>query len=401
MSSYLSGTPLPATGRVLLALILLLGCLGTAYGAEGGAVPIPGELQLILKPGKGGGDAILFSPLGDEPARRERAVIRNLRILKQPPADEVASEESPLPEVSDRAPQLLASTTEYTGYQPEFKLTTGYRRDRLHWSIAALDGSPNILSELRWDEVESLELAGELRWSNPSNLYLRACGAVGWIVDGDNRDSDYLGDDRTLEFSRSYADTDGSVMDGSIGVGYRFDLPLFSVGDRFHLMPLAGYSYHAQNLEDTDGRQVVAAYGFPMPLGPFGGLDSSYDAYWHGPWLGFDFDLGLSERHHLTGSLEYHWADYRAEADWNLREDFQHPVSFRHKADGEGVMASIGYRYRPQNRWFLELDVHYRNMSADAGEDKTWFSDGSSLETRLNEVEWESWSVDIGLGFLF
>lgn len=82
-----------------------------------------------------------------------------------------------------------------------------------------------------------------------------------------------------------------------------------------------------------------------MFTGSFEGLNSTYDAKREGVWLGFDLVWEISEGLDFSGTFEYYWADYEGEADWNLRDDFAHPVSFRHDADGTGTVISICLKY--------------------------------------------------------
>jgi glutathione S-transferase len=97
----------------------------------------------------------------------------------------------------------------------------------------------------------------------------------------------------------------------SVGIGY--ELLLFS--EFFKITPLAGLSYHAQNLTMQNGVQVISDYGWPTPLGPFSSLDSSYDAKWYGPWIGLELGwLGWQKNKSTSGleplvGIEYHRVD--------------------------------------------------------------------------------------------
>ena len=219
----------------------------------------------------------------------------------------------------------------------EFALDAGYRFDELKWNIAGnLSGtSPNILSELTWENLRTFQLKLSNTTTVKEVIYLRGYLDYGWINAGDNQDSDYAGDDRTLEFSRSNNNSDdGNMLDGSIGIGYRITFG----GDTFQLIPLLGYSYHEQNLRMTDGYQTIPAFG------SFPGLDSTYETRWYGPWIGVDFKIQTREfdsfvkRAVFYTTLEGHSVDYDAEADWNLRTDFAHPKSFEHDAEGDGII---------------------------------------------------------------
>jgi len=280
---------------------------------------------------------------------------------------------------------------------------TGYRQDSLDWSIAGdtSGNNPNILSELTWTDLEIFQIEGGLERRFRRNFILGGTLAYGLIFDGKVQDSDYLGDNRTMEFSRSNNSADdGDTWDLSVEFGYEF---LFGSGT-FGLTPLVGYSYHLQKLKMTNGVQTVSEYGFPVPIGPFPGLNSSYDARWHGPWTGLDFDIRVFRkksampRHGFKFGFEYHfYADYYAEADWNLRSDFEHPKSFEHEADGSGVILTGAYNFYFDSRWSLDLNGKYQKWQTDPGTDRVFFADGTQVETRLNEVNWESYSVLLGV----
>ena len=87
----------------------------------------------------------------------------------------------------------------------DLELVGGYRLDDLDWSIAGnLNGTnPNIVSELTWSDLESYQLKLGGKGTIDRVFYLRGSAAFGWVLSGDVQDSDYNGDDRTQEFSRS------------------------------------------------------------------------------------------------------------------------------------------------------------------------------------------------------
>ena len=285
---------------------------------------------------------------------------------------------------------------EFLGWEAETALSTGYRVDNFRWNIAGNSGglNPNILSELTWTHLRSTTANAYALISRKSFLAFRGSADYGWIFSGNNQDSDYLGDDRTFEFSRSNNSSDGGhLLDVAAGVGTPWAPE--SVDNEFRVIPLAGYSYHEQSLEITDGFQTIPR------TGAFSGLDSRYKARWKGPWAGFDLDIKPYEKIRIYAGLEYHWASYLANARWNLRNDFSQPKSFRHKADGYGVVGSVGMAYAFSERWFLEGDLKLQHWYADKGIDRTFFSDGTVAETRFNEVKWNSTTLSLGVRHLF
>jgi len=282
----------------------------------------------------------------------------------------------------------------------DVSLSTGYRVDDLSWNIAGNIGgsNPNVLSELTWSDLETLQATVSGRALVNEWLYLRGSLGYGWTFSGDNLDSDFSGNDRTQEYSRSSNSADdGRVLDAAIGIGYQFSF----LSGRFRLSPLLGYSYSAQNLTLKDGVQVIATTLSTPPAGPVRGLDSTYDASWLGPWLGIDLSFQITERVALFGSLEYHWAAFDAEGNLNLRNDLDHPRSFEHDADGKGFLITLGTEYLLNGPWSLNMAFSYQKWSADPGLDRLYYANGSIAETRLNEVNWDSYALMLGLVYRF
>jgi hypothetical protein len=288
------------------------------------------------------------------------------------------------------------------------ELDLGYRFADFGWTIAGTPQgtSPNIASELEWTDlgVLQLRLGGDVIFGR--HLWLGGSVTAGTIRSGANRDSDYLGDDRTFEFSRSENGGDeGDVLDGDVGAGYMFRVGPSGGGRGYDLLVAGGYAATRQDLRLVDGVQVISdedLLGEPLPpLGPFEGLDSSYEARWDGPWLGGEARIPIAERSRILGRLRLHpGADYEAHANWNLRDDFAHPVSFEHMADGDGFELRADYAHRAaRSRWGWQVAVAYEHWSTDAGIDRVFFSDGTSAETRLNEASWSSVALSFGVAF--
>ena len=167
------------------------------------------------------------------------------------------------------------------------------------------------------------------------------------------------------------------------------------------MAPVIGYSYHEQNLTITDGYQT-----FP-PSGSFPGLDSTYETEWKGPWIGLDFTFRTDEKRKITPeietliSIEYHWADFYADADWNLRTDFAHPKSYEHEADGHGFILNMGLKFIFNYHWLLNVNLDYQNWSTDPGIIRFFKTDGTTPTQRLNEVKWTSTTIMAGIEYHF
>lgn len=291
--------------------------------------------------------------------------------------------------------------------QGDLAVVAGYRVDNFDWNIAG-DSSghnPDILSELTWRDLKiyQLSLTGSAeRVASDAAIFspcMRTIVGYGRIVSGKNQDSDYFGDNRTLEFSRSNNSADaGSVIDLSLAGGGKFRF-----GDhRYTLAPLLGFSYYAQNFTITDGLQTLSDPSlFPgvPPPGPLPGLNSTYKADWYGPWLGLDATAVLTPGWTLRTGVEVHQVAYRAEADWNLRSDLARP--FQHNGRGYGLIGRLGSDYVLTSRLELTLAAELRCFAIRDGTDWAYFNDGRAGATRLNEVNWDSKMLTAGVLYHF
>jgi hypothetical protein len=162
--------------------------------------------------------------------------------------------------------------------------------------------------------------------------------------------------------------------------------------NQYQIIPMIGYSYLNQDLRMRNGNQIVPA------LGPFAGLNSSYDAEWSGFWLGADMLLDLQDGSTMFVRLESHWANYFAQANWNLRTTFAHPVSFEHEANGRGWVMELGWAKPPsQYNWVWGVTVSLQSWTTDSGIDRTFYSNNTFSEGKLNEVNWSSRSINFTL----
>jgi hypothetical protein len=284
----------------------------------------------------------------------------------------------------------------------DLQMGVGYRQDSLNFSIAAPSGSPNILSELTWTDLKTFQIMAISRLTANYGFYMRVNGDYGWILSGRNRDSDYNGDDRTLEFSRSVSDSDGgSVYDVSVGFGRASNY----LNDSLKIVPLLGFSAHGQNLILKNGLQVISDN--PSLLGPFEGLNSSYRTTWYGPWIGLDVFWAPSWSIPLSfwGSAEYHRTWYHARGHWNLRSDFAD--DFHNESCANGFVGMVGIDYDLGCNWLLNLVLCLQEWRAEAGIDRTTFfvdelSDTSVVGfTKLNGAHWHSWSASASLTKIF
>lgn len=284
-------------------------------------------------------------------------------------------------------------------------LSSGTRQNEFDWNIASdLTGTvtPNILSELTWSDIIVFEFKGKIEHRIPADygifkgdFLLEAETTGGRTVNGDNQDSDYNGDDRTLEFSRSNNNANrGFSYGGELAAGYQFNLAQRTGGgvrSYFTAGPIVGYGFHRQEYVTTEGNQTIPA------LGRFTGLDSTYTADWYGPFVGLQLNYEFN-RHAIRLRGEQHFLEYDAEAQWNLRTDFAQDPSFVQSADdATGIELNLGYAYALDSFMDVTLDYTYTKREAEDGLDTVFFSNGTQSTQRLNEVNDESHALRLGL----
>lgn len=283
----------------------------------------------------------------------------------------------------------------------EISASVGKKSGDYLWNIASdfyAQQTPNILSELDYSKISVLEAT--LDWQmekelgSMAGLVFGISFGTGLINNGEVRDSDYDGDNRTGEFSRSRSQTKGShtlSLSGHLGWA-------FYTKSRWRIMPSLGYSYSSQNFTKTNGVQVLATNFRTPPQGAFGGLNSTYNAEWYGVFTGLSVGK-KTEKHVWEASAKWHIPEYYAEADWNLRSDFSHPKSFAHWSDGEATVFKVSYAYRTSETFAIGVKYQIESWKSDAGIDTVYFNDGDTASTQLNEASWDASSLAVSLNW--
>ena len=273
-----------------------------------------------------------------------------------------------------------------------------HRQDRFTWHKAELGGVPNILSELKWENLRIYAIKGVLRHDTGRRTFLEATGSFGWIYSGTNQDSDYDENDRQGEFSRTYANAgDGRVLDGSLAFGWKLQEKA-----KQQTTLLGGYAINTQSLTMRDLFVVISD---TAPLGPYPGLNTHYKAMWSGPWLGLEHSQELDRRTKLKLRLEYHLPHYRGECHWNLRTEgisaLEQPVTNNHWADGRGTVVSLGLDHSLGKNWSVGAAIDYTSYTANKGTDQVNFAKLPKAQVPLNLVTWDSWAYRLTATYRF
>lgn len=308
---------------------------------------------------------------------------------------------------------LVPFITSLEGKNCKVDVGFGYRQDSFTWELAGPENKPPVLSRLTWRDLSMFEITADVKKITQQNLYMRATGDVGWILNGKNRDSDFRLHHKTKrpeEYSRSDNDGGkGNVWDASAGLGF-FLRGFWGKGCNFRWAPLVGYSIHLQNLKFFNGFKSIDLRQPEKAGHHIHHLDSSYDATWHGPWVGTDLYYHLNDCLTLTGSIEYHWMRFSAKGDWNLRNFTD---DFHQQGNGQGVFANFGLGYAILNGWYLGGQFKYNYAWLRNGKDKVSFEVDVPTkhhphkkvevhaENKLRSVKWHSFSLLFTAGYNF
>lgn len=291
--------------------------------------------------------------------------------------------------------------------QPNVQVSAGYRCDTLNWNIAGVHNRPNVLSELKWTNLQMYQLGAQAEAYLCDQWLIRLEGEYGQLLNGKVQDSDYNKNHRRGEYSRFDCDADkGEVFDLRASIGFFYNL----FCDEFFITPLIGYSYAEQHLRMFDGHVKIfdgERVNVHVP-----DLHSNYRTKWRGPWLGLELNYLYNCAWNLFGGAEYHWVKFQGTGHWNLRPEFYD--DFQHRANGTGIKGYIGAQYAINCNWLGGIKLSYLDFHTRPGVDRTFVYDDYSdsqysdygyekvvSETRLNEVNWHSFRIEANLTYAF
>jgi hypothetical protein len=234
----------------------------------------------------------------------------------------------------------------------QLSLSAGEHREDFHWSIAGNGNgaNPNVLSELKWKNVSGRDYAACLQWNFWQKFSFFADYGRVTVNSGSVNDMDYNQDNRTnATYTGNFSDNKGYTASWSAGAGYVvFNNKMFS------LVPFIGYERNTQALYLVD------------LTGQLPGLNSSYVANWTGLFVKVRSSLKIWHALKLAADAAYSQVNYRAQSNWNLINEFQHPVSYRHEANGFGLNTNVRLVYNIVN--YVAIDIGYSYFDWETGD---------------------------------
>jgi len=311
-------------------------------------------------------------------------VLRSVAALGQEPVAAPGQERVSGRTVAPGQGRVLGRVASPGQDRVQVQVLGGYQQENLRWSIAGNSAgrNPNVYSELKWHGVDGLSSGVALSWEVWRRLLVLAEGSRMFTSSGTVSDTDYGGDDRTDRiYGRSFESHKGYAYANFLGLGYRL-----AVGPRLQLTPAVGYQWSGQRLTIEDAAEL---------------LNSVYRTWWKGLVVRGMGELKLDGKWGLLFAGAYHQVNYRADADWNLIQSFDHPVSFSHRADGYGLEGTLGVKYAAGRHVAVVVAGDYFNWSTGKGVDELYLTSGQTSQTQLNEVVMEGFGVNMGVRLNF
>lgn len=286
---------------------------------------------------------------------------------------------------------FLAQGQSFYGYQTNrlsVNASAGYSYENFSWSIAgnSKGQNPNVYSELSWKGQEGAIFALDLKYNIYKQFFIEGSFAQKSIAGGNVTDTDYGADNRTNPvFDVKLNTHNGNTSAGMLALGYRFN-----ISSVFNTGLSAGYAINKQSLylDDADASAQQ-------------NLNSNYKADWRGWVIKLSPAVQFSDKITLCSSLAYHQAKYSAKANWNLIEEFEHPLSFRHNANGYGIETGLKVNYKLRSQLSFHIAGNYFTWHTGTGTDQLYLTSGQNPRTQLNEVKRNGYSIMAGLGLNF
>jgi hypothetical protein len=274
----------------------------------------------------------------------------------------------------------------------DYEINTGYQQDELSWQV----GNASSSNQTKW-KTDSAGIGAAFDVHTPMGVVFKGGGSYVWTVDGTGQEVSYLGEGGgNKPFSNVSSNaSNGYGWDLSLATGYEFKFG--TPRNHLSITPLAGYAWQERKDTLSNGKQQAAGFAGSTQSNK----DNIYLSNWSGPWLGLDVELTLLKKHQLFSDVEYHWADYKANANWQQVADLKHPDSFVHNGNATGVLASAGYRYKLSQQLAMKIAVDYQKWQVDNGHEQMTFSDGTQIHSTINKINREAIGVNLGVNYAF
>jgi hypothetical protein len=271
--------------------------------------------------------------------------------------------------------------------ETKLSLATGiaFEINNLDWSIAGnLQGQmPNVLSELQFKDITSRGIYIEGIYKPITALQVGVYLQHNKVVRGNGIDTDYETDNRTgLTYQELFHSNKGFKKVFNINAQY-----LLLKGNVFYFATGVDLGLISQD--------------FNIQSQKFDHLNSRYKGIWKKAGINVSGKYKLYNKMSLTSTLFYGFVAFKAEADWNLIQIFQHPVSFRQEANGRELKGSLRVDYIVNRLVTFNITGMAGNMRVFNGVDISFLTNRNEISTKLNSANNHFRGFTIGPTFSF
>lgn len=302
------------------------------------------------------------------------------------------------------------------------KLATNYQSDNL----VTIEGIEHTsLSEGSWEDVNlwknKINLTIPLFKVGSGDLILQGFGALGDSFSGEYQitqrydpvDKEAAGYEYRYR-NYNYGDIDFKSYDFSINLAYQMaitpdgrknrDYYVFNSKVHSFLLPKIGYSSFKQ---DHSVSSSFDTFDFT----------DSYTSNWRGPFIGVDSVNYLSDNHKVSFGGNFYYISYDSSADIRSDEAFNDRFggggtlfdsfllrsndSIKSDATGSGYSFDLRYSYQPGNHISYDINANYTSTRIKGGDETNYYRDGSTTTEKINEADWESFLLSLGITYNF
>lgn len=274
----------------------------------------------------------------------------------------------------------------FCDFSGDIRLDTGYRWDKLNNRVSLFgEDFPARVSSQELNHINTF-LLGTVGHLVYKSWFLKGEYHYGWIGNGKYDEGGFNGK------------LHGHTVDGSAALGY-----IFPVNACIWFAPLAGWSYDSIR---TNARHVRV--GLNGSVVDVGGIQCR--SRFQGPWIGTDIIFQPCCNFQIVLGHELHYAHYRGTRflnDGELGEEFGITTGFsnvrKHKHMW-GQLFRLDFSYMYCKMWDFGFELKYQtwNAAGNGRYKRTRVPTPPEVTSeRLNDVEWQSFTATLHVGYMF
>jgi hypothetical protein len=271
---------------------------------------------------------------------------------------------------------------------------------RTEWNFAGIGGVPNIQSELKWRDADSVVAEFNVDACLVNRWVAKVDVGIGGIDDGHLRDTDFAADDREGITSDVKLPTTGdTTFYVTADFGYRLIDRAASDNCRRGIVDvLVGYQYWREDYDSVGGVVRIFPPGDPIPPGAV--ITESFTR--HCVRVGARTRLDVSPDLAVQARLMFMpWSHTRI-VDYHFqRADFALPSGVGKANGGFGVAFDTTVSYRVWKNLFVEAGYQLFHQRDDSGTLQILPAAGTLPQQTINEVKSLRHGFTIGLMWHF